>query len=72
MTGSPTLTAGTMAGNAMAAAAGGVAATMAGGAAVKGVGSVLSGGYSGTKSMAGLAGAAIGGGSNVDAHILLR
>lgn len=41
---------------------------MAGGAAVKGVGSVLSGGYSGTKSMAGLAGAAIGGGSNVDAH----
>lgn len=68
MTGSPTLTAGTMAGNAMAAAAGGVAATMAGGAAVKGVGSMLSGGYSGTKSMAGLAGAAIGGGSNVDAH----
>lgn len=68
MTGSPTLTAGTMAGNAMAAAAGGVAATMAGGAAVKGVGSVLSGGYSGTKSMAGLAGAAIGGGSSVDAH----
>lgn len=68
MTGSPTLTAGTMAGNAMAAAAGGVAATMAGGAAVKGVGSMLSGGYSGTKSMAGLAGAAIGGGSNVDAN----